>query len=311
MSMISSMSPMDRLPEELIAYTGTFTSAIDRRSYRTVTTRFNVDYLLQKGINRLPTFLLRNILGYLDQPKEDTFFRMTCVRFRNFCPLDGHLNFDNALSFCQRRHCKVLKHQFLHCRAFDKTMALYQRYKCRIHSIEAIDHGVKDCDLVRLKGHPLEVFKVTGDFITERGMKILAEFPIKILRFEGLQDPDKNLNHLKKMHLREFSFSAPDITDTGLRHIENMPLEKLKIRCYTWSALITGWGLKYLWKMPLKDLEISDSCLSGHSLHFLKALPLERLALNTPLPVLTFEHLLALKREMPTLKRVELNGSDM
>jgi hypothetical protein len=299
------------LSEELIAYTGVFASGIDRRSYRTVARGFNVDYLPQKGICRLPVLVLRNILGYLDQPKEDTFFRMTCVRFRNYCPLDGHLNFDRALSFCQRRLCKVPKHQFLHWRAFDKTVALYRRYQCRIRFIKAIKHGVKDCDLLRLRGHPLEVVKVSGDYVTDIGIKILAEFSIKILRFDGLQDPDKNLKHLKKMPLRELSFSAPDITDRGLRHIENMPLEKLKIRCYTWSALITGWGLKYLWKMPLRDLEISDSCLSGRALHFLKVLPLERLALNTPLPVLTFEDLLALKRDMPTLKRVELNGSGM
>jgi hypothetical protein len=307
MSVGSSTHYIDRLPNVLIPPIIAYIGPVDYRRLKTTCSRFSV-HGSQNGISRISFSLLTKMLEYLDQPKEDTCFRMTCVRFRNYYPRSGYLNFDSALSYCKTLHCYVGKHVFKHCLAVNRILPKYRYFGCKIREIVAINHGIRDGDLAQLQGHPLEVLKITGDNITEVGMKILAGLPIKELHFYGLQHPDNTLEYLKGMQLRILCLSASDITDGGLKHLENVPLEKLKISCYYWGALITGYGLKYLWKMPLKDLEIQESWLHSRNLHLLKRLPLERLSLGTSLPTLAFANLSTFKQDMPTLKILELNG---
>jgi hypothetical protein len=310
-AVMTTLPSLRDLPDGLTAYSAQFLSAVDCRSYRTTCTIFNNECLPRKGIDRVPYILFRDILDYLDHPIEDGSFRKTCVRFRKYCPLNGYLNLDHALSYCNTYNCRSITHIFSHSLALDRTIAFYQRRGCKIHSLISLNHGIRDADLRSLQQHSIEVLKIAGERVTSVGLKILSQFPLKVLHFEGLQDPDEHLIYLKKLRLQELSFSSPEVSDDGIGHLCTMPLEKLKVRCYFWQALITRDGLDHLRKMPLKDLEIVYSTLSGTALHQLVGLPLKRLSLTTPLPTLSIDDLLDLQRSMPALTTIELNGNEV
>ena len=308
---MTALPSLRNLPDELIGYGAQFVPAVDCRSCRSACTVLNNECQPRGTIYRVPYIFFRAILDYLDHPTEDGAFRKTCVRFREYCPLKGYLNLDHALSYCTTYNCRAVKHIFAHSLALDRTLSFYQKQGCKIRTLTSLNHGITDADLRSLKLHAIKRLKIAGERITRAGLEILAQFPLKVLHFEGLQDPDENLMYLNKLHLREFSFSSPEVSDEGLGHLRTIPLKKLKVRCYFWQALITRDGLNYLKKMPLKDLEIIYSTVSGTALHHLVGLPLKRLSLTTPLPTLSRDDLLELRRKIPTLTITQLNGDEI
>ncbi len=154
-----------------------FISAVKKFTNHFSLSRTTIQPLLQKpklqendgkmGITQVPFAVVRRILDFLNQPKDDTCFRMTCGYFKDCYPYIGNLFFPQRIDKCTR-DCN-----------FDRTIKKYIHAQCVIYCIDAREIECTDKELIHLKDMPLTQVHLGGRGIriSQQGSEYLKQVP--------------------------------------------------------------------------------------------------------------------------------------
>jgi hypothetical protein len=227
-----------------------FVSAVKKFTNHFSLSRTAIQPLLQKpklqqndgkiGITHVPDAVVRHILDFLKQPKEDTCFRMTCDYFKDCYPYKGNLFFPQRIDKCTR-DC-----------IFDRTIKKYIHAQCVIYCIDAREIECTDKELIQLKGMPIKFLAIKVSKLTKVGMQALATLSLKVLYMWNATRDIKNLQCLSRMRLNELWLITLNISDKELIHLKDMPLTHVHLGGR--GVRISQQGSEYLKQVPSENV---------------------------------------------------------
>jgi hypothetical protein len=255
------------------------------------------------GFHSLPGDLIVEILNFLDQPTGLSLSAKTTSKdFYHHFPKPRHLHFTTV-------NVDILGSAALACQYL-------RRYHNSICSVNALHILPTDQHMFELLGMSLKVLKLNANGLDKSGFNTLMALKVEDLTLM-CNDLEPYWHLISRKPLRSLKLLVGEISLIGLKHLEKTPVEKLSIR--------SGEHIFYqfpkeafplLRKIALKELELgfSRQLPDDEKLKQLVECRMEKLSFRfyghlMPWHIEVFsKNVKKLAQDMPTLKKVELNG---
>jgi hypothetical protein len=240
----------------------------------------------------LPSVLITEILRFLDQPCENA--QLTCKEFQQHVPGPRCLDFRSL-------NGKLGQKAFVN--------AYIDKYQTVIRSLDTGSMEWRWTDKIyRLTA--LKKFALNASGLDAAGFNALSALPVEDLKIKISEM--HRIDYIKKLPLRRLDLTIKFFSFGQVADLIGLPLESLTIEePWAGSALCPFRKEEFHhWEqLPLKHLAFSTKSYTCQDFQSIQMLPLETLSIHSD--TLKAEDILAFVSEMPTLKKVELNGRSL